>query len=43
MIGGTTPTFQIMRGVAGGRGLHKYIYKGFLNFGKNFLKKFWKV
>ena len=40
MLGRSAPTFQIMRGVEMGRGLHKYTHGGFLSLEKNFEKKF---
>jgi hypothetical protein len=40
MIGGTTPTFQIMRGVVTGRGLHSHIHGGITILKKIFEKKF---
>jgi hypothetical protein len=39
MIGGATPTFQIMRGVAGGRGLNHYTHNGGSNLRKKILEK----
>jgi hypothetical protein len=38
MIGGTTPTFQIMRGVVMGRGLNCYTYNGGSYMEKKFKK-----
>jgi len=40
LIGGATPTFQIMRGVVGGRGLQSHTHNGFHHYEKNFGKKF---
>jgi hypothetical protein len=40
---GIAPISQIVWGVLVWNGLTHYIYEGFLNFKKNFLKKFWLV
>jgi len=43
VVRGLPPTLKMLWGVLVWIGHYQYIYKGFLNFGKKILKKFWKV